>query len=220
MSSKSTVIVDIQAQPGKGAQLADILGMAIQKTIAKPNCWRATLMIDDDDPDHLVMHQEWRDHSFHKAYVDELMADEKMAHVMKTLMTRPPKSTYLNDCAFGLGEWGGPQHLEICSADTDATRDFLTNVFGWTFASWMEGYEGFLTPGFLMGGLRPKMDEEPAPQTVPYLIVDDLEDRMAAVQAAGGTVTVPIQEVPDAGRFFWFIAPGGLQLAVWESKTP
>ena len=38
---------------------------------------------------------------------------------------------------------------------------------------------------------------------------------MQRVQDADGSITVPIQEVPHAGRFF--LAPRGLQLAVWQN---
>jgi len=214
----TTVIVNFEAKPGQRDAVTGLLSQAIQHTITLPDCHDAILVVDDDHPERFYMVQKWTNADAHRAYAQSLMGNPKMDPVM-ALLASPPDSRYTTHHTSGGGEWGGPQHLEICSNDTAATQAFLTDVFGWRFNALMPGYDGFWAPGALAGGLRPKMPEEPAPQTVPYLVVDDLDERLARVQAAGGTVVVPIQEVPGAGRFFWFLDPGGLQLAVWET-TP
>lgn len=214
-----TVIVRFQAKPGQGPALAAALGQAVQHTITLPDCFKVVLKVNQADSDAMVIYEEWRTAEAYKAYEAAVMADPKMGPVME-MMAGPPNAEYFDDHSHGGGAWGGPGHLEISTNDLAATKAFLTEVFNWQIDAWMDNYEGFLAPGGFMGGLRPKMPEEPAPQTVPYLIVDDLEARMAAVEAAGGTIVVPIQTVPNAGRFFWFLAPGGVQLAVWESTNP
>lgn len=214
--STTTVIVQIQAKSGQGAAAADALGKAVQATVQNAGCYRADLVVDEDDGERMAIYSEWASAAAHKEYAAALAASPKMA-ALSALLEGPPKSTYYRAHAHGGGQWGGPGHLELGSNDPAVTRTFLQDVFHWRFSPMMEGYDGFWAPGAIFGGLRPKMEEEAAPQTIPYLTVDDIEARMEQVQAAGGTITVPIQEVPNAGRFFWFLAPGGLPLAVWES---
>jgi uncharacterized protein len=216
--SFTTVIVNFTAKPGMRDAVVAMLSQAVQKTITNPDCWKVDLVVDEDSDDPFYMVQDWTHSDAHKAYVEKVMADPKMGPVMEALAA-PPDTRYCQRAAAGGGEWGGPAHLEISSNDVPATSKFLTDVFGWSFNEWMPGYTGFWAPGALMGGLRPKMDEEEAPQAIPYLVVNDLDARLEAVQAAGGTITVPIQTVPNAGRFFWFLDPGGLQLAAWESAS-
>lgn len=211
-----TVIVEFRAKAGQAEVLAGALAKAIDNTISKPGCYEAELLISEDDPHDIAIYEQWSTIEAHKEYVAGIMADPKMEPVMG-LMEAPPNSRYFAHRASGGGDWGGPGHLEICSDDVAATKAFLTDVFSWRFSEAMPGYDMFWAPGALFGGIRPKMDEEPAPQTIPYLVVDDLDARLERVQAAGGTITVPIQEVPQAGRFFWFLTPGGLPLAAWES---
>ena len=214
--STTTVIVNFVAKPGQRDAVTTLLGKAIQKTITNPACFKAVMHLDQDHADRFYMVQEWQSADDHRTYAQGLMGNPMMAPVMEALAA-PPDSRYLAQHSAGGGEWGGPQHLELSSLDVEATKGFLTDVFGWSFDEWMPGYQGFWAPGALFGGLRPKMEEEPAPQAIPYLVVNDIEARLAAVAAAGGTITVPIQVVEGAGRMFWFVAPGGLQLAVWES---
>lgn len=215
----TNVIVNFVAKPGQRDAVTGMLSGAIEGTLSKPDCYKAELFLDADSDDKFFMLQLWTTADAHRAYVDGVMADPKMKPVME-LLAGPPEVQYGALKAAAGGEWGGPQHLEISSLDTDATGAFLTEVFGWRFNEMMPGYDGFWAPGALFGGLRPKMDEEPAPQAIPYLVVNDLDERLASVEAAGGTITVPIQTIEGAGRFFWFIAPGGLQLAAWESAQP
>jgi len=215
--SLTTVIVNFTARPGQREALTGFLGKALQNTITKPDCFKAVLVLDDNDDDKFAMVQEWTSADAHQAYAQGLMNNPKFGEAMQ-MMAHPPISNYYTHHTSGGGEWGGPGHLEMCSDDIDATKAFLSDVFEWQFSEWMPGYQGFWAPGALFGGLRPRMeDAEPSPQTIPYLVVDDLDVRLEAVKAAGGTITVPTQTVPNAGRFFWFIAPGGLPLAVWES---
>ncbi len=211
-----TAIVHFTAKAGQRDTIVGGLSEAIQGTINKPDCYKAELLVDQDSDTAFAMVQHWTNSDAHRAYVDEIMQNPMMLQMMD-LMEHPPKTSYFDLKAAGGGIWGGPGHLEISSNDTKATAAFLTDVFDWCFTEMMKDYDGFWAPGALMGGLRPKMDEEPAPQTVPYLIVDDLDARLERVSAAGGTIVVPIQEIPGAGRFFWFLAPGGLTMAAWES---
>lgn len=211
-----TAVIQFTAKPGHRDTLVGGLSQAINATISNPHCFKADLLVDQDSDTKFSMIQHWRTSDAHREYVAELMKSEKMQQMLG-LMEHPPQTTYYDTKASGGGEWGGPGHLELSTNDMDATKAFLSSAFGWRFEEWMPGYTGWWAPGALMGGLRPTMEEEPTPQAVPYLVVDDLDARLVRVKEAGGTITVPIQEIPHAGRFFWFLTPGGLQLAVWES---
>lgn len=216
--SMTTVIVNFLAKPGQRDALVGALSQAIQYTITKPDCYECDLSLDQDDDTRFYMTQQWSSSDAHKAYLEEIMQKPEMGKLME-MMAAPPDTRYATVTAAGGGLWGGPGHLELSSNDVDGTKKLLGDVFGWTFADLMPGYTGWWAPGALMGGIMPTHDDMPNPQAVPYLVVDDLDARFEAVKAAGGEITVPIQEVPNAGRFFWFIAPGGLQLAVWESAA-
>jgi len=212
----TTAIIQFTAKPGQRAKLLEGLGKAIQKTVDRPDCFKAHLLADQDSDTKFAMVQDWTNADAHKAYVAEIMENPMMQQMMG-LMEHPPQTSYYDKSAQGGGTWGGPAHLELSSNDSKATQAFLADVFDWRFQNMMDGYDGFSAPGDFMGGLRPKMEEEPAPQTIPYLVVADLDARLERVKAAGGTIVVPIQEIPHAGRFFWFMTPGDLVLACWQS---
>ena len=215
--SACRVLVSFRAKPGQGGTVRAVLAEALHTTVEHPACLEAELLVQRDAPEELVVMQRWRSAEHHQANAQKL-ADLPAIRELLDLLEVPPDLRYLDEVEQGGGRWGGPEHLEIGSDDMGATQAFLEDVFGWRFRAQLETYAMFSAPAGLFGGLRPRIeDAEPSPQTVPYLTVDDLDARIQQVQAAGGVITVPPQEVPGAGRFFWFVAPGGVPMAVWEN---
>ena len=116
-------------------------------------------------------------------------------------------------------------HTELVSDDVQATRDFFTRTFRWTF-------EDTTAPGappytFVrdgrgnsFGGLRPVDDDEPGPAVVDYIGVEDVDATARTVEQNGGTILVPVQAVGGLGRMFVFEAPGGTVFGCWQDTTP
>jgi uncharacterized protein len=107
-------------------------------------------------------------------------------------------------------------YIEIGVTDMAAAQAFYTSAFGWAFTDYGPGYAGIQGLGREVGGLR--LDEAVATGgPLVILFSADLQASVAAVRAAGGTVTVEPFEFPG-GRRFEFLDPSGNHLAVWAEK--
>ncbi len=114
-------------------------------------------------------------------------------------------------------------HFEIHAADPDRCRAFYEAVFGWVTNDvpgmeqqyWLMfptgkiqvGPDGGGGPGIAGGMLnrigQPPSDDSPVNGYVCILEVDDVEKSFHAVQAHGGTIALPIQEISGVGRVFY-----------------
>ncbi|UZN02778.1 VOC family protein [Cellulomonas sp. S1-8] len=112
-------------------------------------------------------------------------------------------------------------YIEIGMTDLHAAKAFYGAAFGWTFTDYGPGpaYVGIQGPGGAggaeVGGFR--LDDEVAPGGPLVLLYSaDLEASVAAVLAAGGTVTAGPYDFPG-GRRFHFRDPSGNELGVWAT---
>jgi uncharacterized protein len=106
-------------------------------------------------------------------------------------------------------------YVEIPAPDLAAAKVFYGVAFGWRFTDYGEAYVGIQggPGGTEVGGFNPLS----APATAGPLVIlysDDLAATVAAVRAAGGTVTAGPYDFPG-GRRFEFTDPAGNRLAVW-----
>jgi predicted enzyme related to lactoylglutathione lyase len=103
-------------------------------------------------------------------------------------------------------------YVEVPGGDLAATKSFCGSAFGWSFTDYGRIYASFENAG-LDGGLA---TGDAAMTAVPLVLLkaDALEDALARVEAAGGTITAPIFEFPG-GRRFHFRDPAGNELGVW-----
>ena len=109
----------------------------------------------------------------------------------------------------------GNIYLELPVASTDAAKSFYGAALGWTFTDFGPTYAATVTGGGDMG-----LQADPAQKTaalLPVIEVDDLEAVLPAVEAAGGTVTLPIFAFPG-GRRFHFRDPDGHELAAMQAE--
>jgi len=95
----------------------------------------------------------------------------------------------------------------------NATKSFYARVFDWSFVDYGPTYSAF-SEG-LDGGFD--ADREATAKPLPVLYAAKLEETLAAVTEAGGTIVKPIFAFPD-GRRFHFTDPAGNELAVWSDK--
>ena len=109
-----------------------------------------------------------------------------------------------------MAELPRPDFLELPVADIAAAQAFYGSAFGWNMTGFGPTYACTLT-----GDVDVGLQADPAERTSAPLIViqvDDLEESLALVEAAGGSVTKPIFSFPG-GRRFHFRDPDGNELA-------
>lgn len=111
-------------------------------------------------------------------------------------------------------------HVELRSADSERTRKFMAEVFGWEFTSTPHPeYHLLTTPGGGEGHLGPVPEEGERPSVTSYLLVDDLDATAEAITANGGHVVHEREEAPGQGSYLWFETPGGETLVAWENAS-
>jgi hypothetical protein len=105
-------------------------------------------------------------------------------------------------------------YVELTVRDLTEAKQFYTDAFGWAFNDYGPDYAGIRGGDGELGGLR-RTDELRLGGPLVILYSEDLEASLAAVQAAGGTVTQEPFSFPG-GRRFHFADPSGNELAVWS----
>jgi predicted enzyme related to lactoylglutathione lyase len=116
---------------------------------------------------------------------------------------------------------GSIVHVELDTADPEATRAFLEDAFGWSFEVMEEmEYMSFRAPSPPGGGIMLGEQQGPftPPPTLLYVAVDDLEETNEEITDAGGEILVEAMEVPEMGLFTIFADPGGVVQAAWEDR--
>ena len=113
-------------------------------------------------------------------------------------------------------------HFEIPADDPDRARSFYGDLFGWSFADPIPGFEGyhlFTTPVGQagLGGAIGKRGESAGEALRTYVHVDSVEGALERAVALGGSVVQPKADVPGQGWYGVFRDPDGNELAVWES---
>lgn len=104
-------------------------------------------------------------------------------------------------------------YIEFKSNDLNKTKSFYTEVLGWTFTDYGDGYTAF-TDGHLDGGFE--LSNEPIINgALIVLYHNDLHAVKTAVINAGGSISVDIFSFPGGQRFH-FLDPSGNELAIWS----
>lgn len=117
---------------------------------------------------------------------------------------------------------------DIVSKDRDASRNFLTRVFGWVAsdAAMPDGtpYTSFSTNGKLICGLMPLTQSNDydggRAHWMTYVQVDRLFSTMTRAERQGGEILSDVQPIPDLGSFQVLRDPGGALLSMVEANQP
>jgi predicted enzyme related to lactoylglutathione lyase len=115
---------------------------------------------------------------------------------------------------------GAPTWIDLMSADTDRSRAFYGELFGWECEEGnpeFGGYANFTKDGVRVAGLMAKMEEALPDVWSVYLEVADAEKTIAAVEALGLPVFVPAMPVGDLGVMGVVADPGGAMIGMWQS---
>ena len=105
-------------------------------------------------------------------------------------------------------------YVEIPVTDLNQTREFFSELFGWSFQEWGDDYMSF-NDGRLDGGFR--RADEPAPSNGVLLVFysEDLERDVERVKQLGASISQEIFSFPG-GRRFHFVDPAGNEYALWS----
>lgn len=114
---------------------------------------------------------------------------------------------------------GSLVHVELASTNPAATRKFLEKTFSWRFES-VPGreYYPFGTPSGPGGAVMPRAEGRPH-GVLNCTLSEDIERDIGRVQAAGGRIVGPKEEIPGAGWWVLFEEPGGCVLARYQART-
>ena len=109
-------------------------------------------------------------------------------------------------------------HLELWTKSPKAIADFYARAFDWKVrefgnaAYWMvESGDG----GATLGVFTPEKGTWPG-NMAGYIRVPDLARALEGIRAAGGTVLVERQDVPNVGAFALFRDPDGRVMGLWQ----
>lgn len=109
-------------------------------------------------------------------------------------------------------------YVELPAKNLQATKDFFSHAFGWSFQDFGPEYSAFSNQG-LDGGFY-KSDLSSSTGGGAALIVfysNDLETTQEKVKKANGTIVKQIFTFPG-GRRFHFTDPSGNEFAVWSDN--
>ncbi len=112
---------------------------------------------------------------------------------------------------------------EIQVPELTTAKAFYGGLFGWTFKSWMEGYETIHLGETMIGGLV-QTDGDTAGRQVNVVFSldegpDTLESALAKVIGLGGEVRQERAQIsPDMGWYASVADPTGLRFDLWTGR--
>jgi uncharacterized protein len=120
-------------------------------------------------------------------------------------------------------------HFEIPADDIARAKEFYGSSFGWQLED-MEGVDYTIVRtvavdeqqmpterGAINGGMMKRSPDTPSP--VITINVDSVDDALKRVEAGGGSVVRPKQEIPGMGAFAYFKDTEGNTLGLWENEA-
>src|SRR5262245_40638073 len=102
-------------------------------------------------------------------------------------------------------------HLEMYAADGDAAARFFTALFGWGSLPTMPQYVAF-DPGAGPGGVF--QSHTPSTPAVAYIYTADVQEKLAEIEAAGGSRVGEPMQMPGVGCFSYFKDPSGTSMGL------
>lgn len=124
-------------------------------------------------------------------------------------------------------------HFEMPAKDLKRVAEFYRNAFGWDMKQLGPEMGDYLlagttetgddmmpkTPGAINGGFF-KQEDKPG-YDVPHLViqVDDINEAMESVKAAGGTVEGEPQEIPTVGTYVSITDTEGVNIGILQPNN-
>lgn len=124
-------------------------------------------------------------------------------------------------------------HFEIPADDVNKLKTFYEGVFGWKiFKTPMEGMEywlihtvptdekGMLQRPGVNGGLFPRQPQQSGVTQVNYITVENIDEYIKKVEAQGGKILMPKQQVPTVGWIAVAEDPEGNHFGLLQPEMP
>jgi predicted enzyme related to lactoylglutathione lyase len=118
-------------------------------------------------------------------------------------------------------EPGVPSWIDIGSPNPQGAADFYGALFGWEAPEGPPetgGYRVAMVGDRSVAGIGEQAHPGP-PVWATYIAVENTDETVATVLAAGGQVIVPAMDVLDVGRMAIFSDPVGATFSVWQPGT-
>lgn len=114
---------------------------------------------------------------------------------------------------------------ELTTTNAADALNFYCALVGWEKKGEpMPGYHLFGRKGEVLGGItqiQPGDGRQTAPQWMPYITVEDLDDALSDVEGLGGTILMPPCDLPDdGGRIAIIQDPQGVATGLAQYKKP
>jgi uncharacterized protein len=116
-------------------------------------------------------------------------------------------------------ENGTPCWVDIGTSDLEGAVQFYSDLFGWEIEigpAEMGHYSNATIRGKTVAALADQQ-QPGAAFWATYLAVDNLDESVAKVVPAGGTVIVEPMDVAEFGRMAVILDPGGAQISLWQA---
>ncbi len=114
---------------------------------------------------------------------------------------------------------GAPCWVDLISSDTEKSKAFYSELFGWVAEEPSEehgGYLNFQKDGDRVAGLMTAQEEGMPDVWSVYLAVDDAEKTVAAAKEASAQVFVDAMPVAELGTMAVVADPGGAVIGMWQ----
>jgi uncharacterized protein len=106
-------------------------------------------------------------------------------------------------------------HIEIYSKDVEQSQAFYSKLFGWKTTPMMPEYMLFDAAGGTGGAFSTYL--KPEQRHCLYIAVEDIEAKLAEVETAGGTISMPKTKISDEhGYMALFTDPHGTAMGLWS----
>ena len=108
-------------------------------------------------------------------------------------------------------------YLEIPAMTAEASAAFYSSIFGWKVRKRGDGELAFDDTGGVSGTWVKESDRTPDERTRTYIMVDDIEDSLKQIEAAGGRVLHGRTAIgAGMGAFAIFADPVGNEFGLYE----
>ena len=117
---------------------------------------------------------------------------------------------------------------ELMTSDPESAKTFYDAVVGWNIGEAVAEYNGYRmigrSDGGMAGGVLPITDEMrehgARPGWLGYVNVANVDDKVAAIEAAGGRALMPPTDIPNVGRIAMVADPQGAPFYVMKPAPP
>jgi uncharacterized protein len=113
---------------------------------------------------------------------------------------------------------------ELMANDADAAARFYGPLLGWSIGNQPEYHEIQAGDGEGVGGILPLTPEMKSggarPAWVGYIAVDNVDETVSAIEAAGGKTYMPARDMDGIGRFAMMADPQGVPFYIMRPTPP